>query len=312
VNAPSHRLDLQAHRGGRGRMPENTLPAFAYALGVGVTTLELDCAITRDGVVVVSHDEALNPEVTRGADGTWLEQGGPPIWHLTYDALQRYDVGQIRPGSSYAARFPQQQAVDGARVPRLADVFELTRRAGNDTVGFNIETKVSPLHPERTAAPEAFARKLIDAVRAAQMARRVTIQSFDWRTLKIVQQEAPEIATVYLTACQDFMDNILADAAKSPWTAGLHVRDFRSSIPRMVKAAGGAVWSPYYEEVTRKNVQEAHRLGLKVVVWTVTTEEDMRRMIDLAVDGIISDYPERLRTIAGETGIALPRATPVR
>ncbi len=293
-------------------MPENTLPAFAYALAVGVTTLELDCAITRDGVVVVSHDEALNPEITREADGTWLERSGPPIWHLTYDALQRYDVGQIRPGSSYAARFPQQQAVDGARVPRLADVFELTRRAGNDTVGFNIETKVSPLHPERTAAPEAFARKVIEAARAAEVARRVTIQSFDWRTLKIVQQEAPEIPTVYLTACQEFMDNILARAAESPWTAGLHVHNFGGSIPRMVKAAGGAVWSPYHEEVTRENVEEAHRLGLKVVVWTVNTEDDMRRMIDLAVDGIISDYPGRLRTIAGEAGIALPRPTPVR
>lgn len=293
-------------------MPENTLPAFAYALGVGVTTLELDCAITRDGMVVVSHDEALNPEVTRGADGTWLEQGGPPIWHLTYDALQRYDVGRIKPDSAYAARFPRQQAVDGARVPRLADVFELARRAGNDTVGFNIETKVSPLHPDRTLEPEAFARKLIEAVRAAQMAQRVTIQSFDWRTLKIVQREAPEIPTVYLTARQDFMDNILAGEVESPWTAGLHVRHFGGSIPRMVKAAGGAVWSPYYVEITSENVREAHSLGLKVVVWTVNAEEDMRRMIELAVDGIISDYPEQLRAIAGQAGIALPRSTPVR
>jgi glycerophosphoryl diester phosphodiesterase len=293
-------------------MPENTLPAFAYALGVGVTTLELDCAITRDGVVVVSHDEALNPDITRSADGTWLERGGPPIWHLTYHELQRYDVGRIRPGSAYAARFPRQQAVDGTCMPRLADVFEIARRAGNDTVGFNIETKVSPLHPDRTLEPGAFARRLIEAVRAANMAQRVTIQSFDWRTLKIVQQQAPELATVYLTARQEFMDNILAGAAESPWTAHLHVRDFGGSIPRMVKAAGGAVWSPYYGEVTRENVQEAQRLGLKVVVWTVNAEEDMRRMIDLPVDGIISDYPEQLRAIAGEAGLALPRPTPVR
>ena len=293
-------------------MPENTLPAFACALAVGVTTLELDCAITRDGVVVVSHDEALNPEITRGADGTWLEQNGPPIWHLTYEDLQRYDVGRIKPGSAYAARFPRQRAVDGARVPRLADVFELARGAGNDTVGFNIETKVSPLHPDRTPAPEAFACMLIEAVRAAQMARRVTIQSFDWRTLKIVQQEAPDIPTVYLTARQEFMDNILAGEVESPWTAGLHVRDFGGSIPRMVKAAGGAVWSPYYGEVTPENVREAHSLGLKVVVWTVNAEEDMRRMIELAVDGIISDYPGELRTIAGQASVALPRPTPVR
>jgi glycerophosphoryl diester phosphodiesterase len=308
----AHSLDLQAHRGGRGLMPENTLPAFSGALALGVTTLELDCAITRDGVVVVSHDAALNPEITRGPDGRWRAQEGPPIWHLTYDELQRYDVGRIKPGSAYALRFPRQQAVDGARVPRLADVFELARRAGNEAVRFNIETKVSPLHPERTAAPEAFARRLIEAVRAAKMQQRVTIQSFDWRTLKIVQQEAPDIPTVYLTARQNFMDNILAGEAESPWTAGLHVSHFAGSIPRMVKAAGGAVWSPYYGEVTPENVREAQGLGLKVVVWTPNTEDDMRRMIGLGVDGIISDYPDRLRSIAAQAGIALPPATPVR
>ena len=292
-------------------MPENTLPAFANALALGVTTLELDCAITRDGVVVVSHDEALNPDITRGVEGTWLEQDGPLIWHLTYDALRRYDVGRIKPGSAYATRFPRQHAVDGTRVPPLAEVFELARRAGNDTIRFNIETKVSPLHPDRTPAPQPFARKLLEVVRAANMAQRVTIQSFDWRTLKIVQQDAPEMPTVYLTARQNFMDNILAGEAASPWTAGLHVSHFGGSIPRMVKTAGGAVWSPCYLEVTPENVREAHHLGLKVVVWTVNAEDDMRRMIDLAVDGIISDYPDQLRALAGRAGLILPRPTPV-
>ena len=121
------------------------------------------------------------------------------------------------------------------------------------------------------------------------MAERTAIQSFDWRTLKVVQREAPD----------------------SPWTAGLHVRNFGGSIPRMVKAAGGAVWSPYYGEVSRENVKEAQALGLKVVVWTVNEPADMRRMIEFGVDGIISDYPDRLRQIAGEAGIALPRPTPV-
>ncbi|HET9664691.1 MAG TPA: glycerophosphodiester phosphodiesterase family protein, partial [Burkholderiales bacterium] len=124
----AHSLDIQAHRGGRGLMPENTLPAFARALAIGVTTLELDCAITRDGVVVASHDSTLNPDITRNAQGAWLDQAGPPIWHLTYDALRRFDVGRIKPRSRYAARFPDQQAVDGTRVPGLAEVFRLARR----------------------------------------------------------------------------------------------------------------------------------------------------------------------------------------
>jgi glycerophosphoryl diester phosphodiesterase len=308
---PNHSLDLQGHRGARGLMPENTLPAFAHALALGVTTLELDCAITKDEVVVVSHDSVLNPDITRGPDGEWLKQESPAIRHLTYEELQRYDVGRIKPGSAYAARFPKQQAVDGTRNPRLADVFALSREAGNHSVRFNIETKISPLFPERTTTPENFARRLIAVVREDGMAQRVTIQSFDWRTLQVVQKEAPEIPTVYLSAQQNSIDNILASEPESPWTAGLHVRNFGGSIPRMVKAAGGAVWSPYYGEVTPANVKEAQSLGLKVVVWTVNSEADMRLMLKLGVDGIISDYPDLLRKVAAEMGIALPRATPV-
>lgn len=308
----AHSLDLQAHRGGRGLMPENTLPAFARALTIGVTTLELDCGITRDGVVVVSHDSALNPDMTRGPDGAWLVEEGPLIWHLAYESLQRYDVGRIRPGSSYAARFPDQRAVDGARVPCLADVLDLARRARNDAVRFNVETKISPFGPGRSAGPQEFARRMIEAVRSAGMAQRVTIQSFDWRTLKVMQTEAPEIPTVYLTAQQDFMDNIAARQRSSAWTAGMHVSEFGGSIPKMVKAAGGAVWSPHYAEVTRERVREAQLVGLKVVVWTVNAETDMRRMIEIGVDGVISDYPDRLRRVAAEAGIAVPPATPVR
>ena len=311
IPASTQALDLQGHRGARGLKPENTLPAFAHALSLGVTTLELDCAVTRDGVVVVSHDSTLNPDITRGADGRWLAGEGPPIRQFTYDELQRFDVGRIDPGSTYARRFPAQQAVDGTRMPRLSDVFALARRSGNETVRFNIETKISPLHPERTAPPEDFARSFIAAIRTARMERRVTVQSFDWRTLAVVQKEAPEIATSYLTAQQGFMNNVMAGAAASPWTAPLHVSQFGGSIPRMVKAAGGTVWSPYSGEVTRERVKEAQALGLKVVVWTVNEAADIKRMIALGVDGIISDYPDRLRGAAGEAGVALPHPTPV-
>lgn len=311
IPAGAQALDLQGHRGARGLRPENTLPAFAHALSLGVTTLELDTGVTKDGVVVVSHDPALNPDITRGPGEKWLERTGPAIWTLTYDELQRYDVGAIKAGSPYAKRFSAQQAVDRARIPRLADLFALVRKSGNEAVRFNIETKISPLAPNETTAPEEFARALILAVRAAGMVERTAIQSFDWRTLKVVQQEAPEFSTVYLSAQQGFMDNIQAGRRSSPWTAGLHISQFGNSVPRMVKAAGGAVWSPYYGEITRENVKEAQALGLKVVVWTVNEPADMRRMIELGVDGIISDYPDRLRQAAGEAGVALPRPTPV-
>jgi glycerophosphoryl diester phosphodiesterase len=304
MNAGAQSLDIQGHRGARGLLPENTLPGFARALELGVTTLELDCAVTRDGVVVVSHDPALNSDITRGPDGRWLEGEGPAIAAIDYAELLRYDVGRIRPGSAYALRFPRQRPVDGARIPKLAEVFALARGAGDHAVRFNIETKLSPLAPGNTVTPEAFVDRLLSVIRHERMEKRVTIQSFDWRTLRLVQEKAPEIPTVYLTAQQDFMDNILARAAASPWTAGLHVSQFGGSIPRMVRAAGGAVWSPYYREVTAESVAEAHSLGLKVVVWTVNGAAEMRRMIRLGVDGIITDYPDRLMRVAARMGRA--------
>ena len=304
-------IDLQGHRGARGLLPENTLPAFARALSIGVTTLELDTAVTRDGVVVVSHDATLNPDITRGPDGLWLARNDLTIHTLTYAELQQYDVGRIRPQSNYAQRFSAQQTVDGSRMPRLADVFALTRRAGNYTVRFNIETKISPEQPQHTLPPAAFARALIALVRAEKMESRVTIQSLDWRTLQVVQQEAPQIATVYLSAQQSWQDNIRARDTASPWTAGFHVSRYAGSLPQMIKAAGGAVWSPYFGDVTREAVREAQQAGLKVVVWTVNEPRDINQMIDFGVAGIISDYPDRLRRIAAERGLPLPEATPV-
>ncbi len=304
-------LDLQGHRGARGLLPENTLPAFAQALGIGVTTLELDTAVTRDDVVVVGHDATLNPDITRGPDGRWLTRSDIAIHTLTFTQLQQYDVGRIRPRTTYALRFSTQQPVDGTRMPRLADVFALAHRAGNNTVRFNIETKISPEQPQHSPLPAEFARALITLVRAEKLESRVTIQSFDWRTLQVVQQEAPRIATVYLTAQQSWLDNVRAGDTTSPWTAGFHVSRYAGSVPRMIKAAGGAVWSPYFGDITRETVREAQQLGLKVVVWTVNEPRDITRMIDFSVDGIISDYPDRLRRIAAERGLPLPQATPV-
>lgn len=300
---PALALDVQGHRGARGLLPENTLPAFARALDAGVTTLELDCGLTRDGVVVITHDPALNPDITRDASGRWLERKGPAIWHLTYEALERYDVGRIRPDSDYARRFARQQPVDGTRIPKLADLFALVRSRGEDTVRFNIETKVSPLEPDETATPEVLTRALLGAIRSAGVEARVAIQSFDWRTLQLVQNEAPAIPTVYLTAERTSLNDVAQSPAVSPWTAGYQLSRYAGSVPRMVKAAGGAVWSPYYGDLMREELRDAQSLGLKVVVWTVNDEAQMRRLIGWGVDGIISDYPDVLRRIAA----ALPR-----
>ncbi len=127
-------FDLQGHRGARGLWPENTLGGFERALALGVSTLELDCAMTRDGVVVVSHDPELNPDHTRDAAGRFLARPGPVICSVDYAELARYDVGRIRPGSAYERAHPQQQALDGERIPRLADLYALLGRAADRDV----------------------------------------------------------------------------------------------------------------------------------------------------------------------------------
>ncbi|MET0542528.1 MAG: glycerophosphodiester phosphodiesterase [Variovorax sp.] len=303
----SEPLDLQGHRGARALLPENSLPAFARALSLGVTTLELDIAITKDGVPVISHDPALNPDITRGPDGQFLAARGPAISTLTFDELSRYDVGAIKPGTNYARQFASQTPMDGTRIPKLADLFALVRQSGNTQVRFAIETKLSPLAPHETVAPEAFARAVIGAIREGGMESRSSILSFDWRTLKVVQQEAPGIPTVYLTIQQRTNNNVQAD---SPWTAGMRLRD-HGSVPKMIKAAGGNTWSSYWGDLSRTDVEEAQGLGLKVLAWTVNDAAQIGRMIDLGVDGVVTDRPDVAREEMARRGLPLPAATPV-
>ncbi|MDH4093920.1 MAG: glycerophosphodiester phosphodiesterase [Betaproteobacteria bacterium] len=282
-------FDLQGHRGARGVAPENTLQGFAAALAAGVDTLELDVGVTRDGVVVIHHDRRLNPDIARGPDGRWIEAPGPLLRSLTYDELRRYDVGRLRPGSTYAALYPEQKPADGARIPRLAELFALVRKAGNAQVRFNIETKISPAAPEETLAPVPFARAVVKEIRAASVAARASIQSFDWRTLQEVERIAPEIATVYLTGR----------------------RRGKASQPAAVHAAGGKTWSPNFEELDSAALIEARKLELKVVPWTVNEPGYIERFLDLGVDGLITDYPERVRAELARRGLPLPAPTPV-
>ena len=305
-------FDLVGHRGARGLAPENTLPSFARALSVGVTVLELDTAITQDGVIVISHDPSLNPNITRDKDGKWLEKPGPVIKSITFSELQQYDVGRLKPNTNYAKSFPDQKAVDGTRIPRLVDLFALVKKSGNDQVRFNIELKVSPLKPDETLDSETYAKRVVELIHKERMGARASILSFDWRTLPVVQKIAPQIPTVYLTVQQRSFDNIGAGKPEgSPWTAGFQHKD-HGSIPRMVKAAGGKVWAPYFGDLTDSQLKEAHDLGITVIVWTANEPQQIKKMLDLGVDGIISDRPDLVRQAMAERGMALPPPTPVQ
>jgi len=303
-------FDLEAHRGGRGLLPENTLPAFANALSMGVDTLELDIGVTSDGALVISHERGLNPDLARDARGDYVAAPGTPFVRLRLDEVRNYDVGQIRPDSAYAKQFPYQRAIAGTRIPLLKELFALVRKSGNTCVRFNIETKIDPNHPDESPDPQTFVALLLGLIEAEGFADRVMIQSFDWRTLQLVQQRAPKIPTVYLTLQRGSGLTVALDKATN-WTAGFNPGDHGGSLPRTIKAAGGAIWSPYFGDINAALVTEAHGLGLRVVVWTVNKPEDMARMIEIGVDGIISDRPDLLRQAAGAKGIELPAGSPV-
>ena len=308
----SRPFDLQGHRGCRGLRPENTLPAFAEALGLGVTTLELDLALTRDGVLVVGHDPRLSGDIAREPDGRYVTEPGPAVFSLSFVELQRYDVGRLRPGSAYAARFPGQKGADGVRMPRLDDVVALVEGAKNESVRFNVEIKLDPRDPEATATPAAFADAVVAFVRARGLSSRVTIQSFDWRSLARVREQAPEIERSCLTSEQPGDDTVQARVAgPKPWLNGLDPSAHGGSVPRLVAAAGCEVWSPDFHDVSEDRVREAHALGLTVLPWTLNEPALMERLIDLRADGMITDYPDLLRTVMAKRGLPLPSATPV-
>ena len=257
-------MDVQGHRGARGHLPENTLPGFALALEMGVTTLELDVGVTKDGVVVIHHDRGLNPAIARGPDGKWVDEP-TPIHSLTFEELQRFDIGRLRPGSRYGSHFPQQKPLDGTRIPRLADLFA---SAAKTRVRFNIEPKMDADALDETLPHEPFAKALIAEVRKAGMESRTTVQAFHWPLLEVVERET-KMKTVYCT-------------------------EGRGSDPARVHEAGGRIWSPDFQSLTPEKIAAARKWGMWITVWTVNERADIARMIDVGVDGIASDYPDRV------------------
>lgn len=287
-------FDVQGHRGARGLAPENTLAAFARALDVGVTTIETDVGVTRDGVVVIAHDRRLNPALVRGADGKWLTEAGPTIRSLSLAELSAYDVGRLDPSSSYAKTFPQQVAADGQRMPTLEALIDLVKRSGRP-VRLNVETKLSPNAPEETPDPASFARSVVETLRKSGFVERTTLQSFDWRTLTEAKKLAPDLRTACLTTEGGSGDTVKAGpSGVSPWHAGLSLAAHGGSVPALVKAAKCDIWSPFHRNVTPERLREARSLGLAVLPWTVNERADMDTLIDAGVDGIITDYPDRL------------------
>jgi glycerophosphoryl diester phosphodiesterase len=301
VEQPAKNIDIIGHRGSAGLVPENTLSAFKRACEIGVDAVEFDVLMTLDRKIVVHHDYTLKPEITRTPDGEWLSPPGPLIKELTLASLKTYDVGRLKPGTRYSRRYPEQQPVDGERIPTLEEVISLLKATKCDpATQLWVEIKTNPEKPHLTPAPETVTDAVVGLLREQNFAGRVRILSFDWRALAHVQKIAPEIPTVYLSLEGRSLNNIKAGRpGASPWMAGLDIDDFRGSIPQAVKAAGGQYWAPYYKHITYALLNEAHELGIQVFVWTPDKRSAMVRLIEMGVDGIETNRPDILKSVVG-------------
>lgn len=302
-------FDIEAHRGGRGLRPENTLASFGKALQLGVSTLELDTGVTRDGVVVVSHERRISSlecqdTAPAHAGDTAFPYVGKLIHELTLSQIKTLDCGTRHPAPGAADPFvATQEAVPGTHMPTLAEVFELADRYGGD-VHFNIETKLDPTQPGDTVGPSTFASRVIRVIKRYDMTRRALLQSFDWRTLVAARRLAPGLRRVALAQ----LDTIHPG---TPWTAGIEIPDhpFDGALARVVaRELHADVLSPRAADVTDRLISSAHNLGLDVIPWTVNEKAEMASLIDRGVDGLISDYPDRLREVVAAKGLSLPEA----
>ena len=264
VNA-APRILVHGHRGARAIYPENTIPAFEYAIKIGADVLEMDVAVTKDNVLVISHDPHINPEICKGP------HPGVAIHELTLAELREYDCGALK-----NPHFPKQQPVPGTRIPTLDDVLSLSR--GNN-VQFNIETKSFPDHPELTPTPDVFARMLLDVIHKHQLDSRVIVQSFDFRTLHAAKRLAPNIRLSAL------------------WEG-----DARPFVDIAHDGEAGII-SPLFKLVTPKQVKSAHDAQIQVVPWTADTPADWQMLIDAGVDAIITDDPAALIAYMKEKGV---------
>lgn len=279
-------LGLQGHRGARGLFPENTIEGFRAAMALGVDVIELDVGMTSDGVVVVSHDLSLNADIARDASGAWLASAGPALRDLTFAELAQFDIGRLRPGSAYAAQFPEQRPHDGARIPTLADVLRLAPDAR-----FTVELKSDPRFPGLTESPSVLADATLAVIDAGDAAHRIYLESFDWRGPRHVRRTRPDIQLAWLTRAETVRDARL-------WWDGPIPQDFGGSVPRVVAAEGGPIWAPEHLGLTWDLLDEAHELGLLVLPWTVNDPEAMRRLVAWGVDGLITDRPDLWRSIS--------------
>lgn len=312
-------FDLEAHRGGRDVRPENTLYSYAYAIELGATSIECDMQLTKDGQIVMSHNPILNSDITRDENGNYIENNKYDIRLMTVDELKKFDVGVMDPncGEYYDLHGKTQFTYD-AKIPTLEELMQLIQSYGDKNIVLNIETKSYPdpasAGYKNNADPKKFVEVFNNIVKKYDMEDRVVLQSFDWQTLIEMKKLNPNISTSALWQKQpswgrDSESLRRYEKKKSPWLGGLDIKDYQGNPVKAAHAIGADIISPYYTEISKQDVDEAHSLGMKVVPWTVNNEKDMNMLLDMGVDGIISDKPWLLKQVLEKRNIKLHTPT---
>ncbi|MDQ0851400.1 glycerophosphoryl diester phosphodiesterase [Arthrobacter sp. B3I9] len=305
TNESNGSFDLQAHRGGRGEWTEESLAAFANSLKLGVTTLELDTHLTSDGKVIVWHDDTIQADKCRD---TAPAAPGDAQFPYVGDRVAELSLAQIKSldcGFTQLKGFPEQDVIEGNRIAELKDVFRVVNDADAKKVRFNIETKVE----DGQAGGEgsvALTKAVVHEISSAGMAGRSTLQSFDWSSLNLAKTIAPQLPLAALSSGDAWLE--VGKPGASPNLGGIDIDTYGGSLAKAAAAQGYDIISPTFRSVTPAMVTEAHALGVTVIPWTVNTTADMEQLMDLGVDGIITDYPTRLRTVTEQRGLKLPKA----
>ncbi len=311
VSCAVRTVDVQGHRGARGLRPENTLTGFELAMDIGVTTIEMDLAVSSDGEIIVTHNPSIHKKLCLNDDGSQIKTDslghGPLIRDLTLAHVKQYDCGSLNPSIS---RFPEppRKNSPGEKMPTLQEVFDLVKKKKSD-VRFNIEMKVDPRY-DVTIPDSEFVKVVVELIQSSGMKDRVNLQSFNWETLEMVKNIDPEIKTAGLLGTGSYEP--INDTLASAWLNGIHFNETDRTALGILNEAGDYVdiFSPSWRLVVpedslflRSTVKEIQKAGFPVIPWTVNSQKDMRRLILLGVNGIITDYPDSLIMLLDELDI---------
>ncbi len=288
-------ISLLGHRGARGLLPENTLPSLAKPFEFSAHGIEFDLQLSKDNELVIYHDLRLKSNITRNVHGKWIKKTGPPIRQLTLKQLRQYKLGRLNKHTAYGLLYRKQQTLPDQSIPTLAEMIEYFDKLNLNKTLLNIEIKHSPLEPEICPRPSTLAKRIVQEIHRLKINKRCVVSCFNWEVVRVVREIDPSLKIGCLTMADPTEDTLSPVKGKtSLWNAGLDIRDFNNIVPDMVKEFGAEYWIPYYKNLSRTAVVTAHSRGLKVFTWTVNHKATMKKLMKWGIDGIISDYPDKL------------------